>query len=213
MTPKKPLHAGIYARVSTADQTCENQLLELRRYCEARGWTTTEYVDNGVSGAKDRRPALDRLMTDARQRRIDTVIVWRLDRFGRSLKHLIDAIRDLHDAGVAFVCPDQNIDTASTTGRLMLHVLGAFAEFERDLIRERINAGLARARKHGKRLGRRRQRIPERDLRRTANLTVREAAKALKVPITRVHRERVRLFQKPPKPAGRKEQGNRASTH
>lgn len=201
MTPKKTTRAGIYARVSTTDQTCENQLIELRRYCEARGWTTTEYVDTGVSGAKDRRPALDRLMVDARQRRIDAVVVWRLDRFGRSLKHLIDAIGELHEAGVAFVCPDQNIDTASTTGRLMLHILGAFAEFERELIRERINAGLARAKKAGTTLGRRRKRISARDLQRVSKLSVREAATALKVPPSRVHRERARLFHKPLKQA------------
>ncbi len=193
----KTTRAGIYARVSTTDQTCENQLIELRRYCEARGWTTTEYVDTGISGAKDRRPALDRLMTAVHQRRIDAVVVWRLDRFGRSLKHLIDAIGELHQAGVAFVCPDQSIDTSSTTGRLMLHVLGAFAEFERDIIRERINAGLARAKANGQKLGRRQKHIGVRDLRRVAHLSVREAADALKVPATRVHRARARLFHKP----------------
>lgn len=200
MTPKTT-RAGIYARVSTTDQTCENQLIELRRYCEARGWTMTEYLDTGISGAKDRRPALDRLMAAAHQRRIDAVVVWRLDRFGRSLKHLIDAIGELHQAGVAFVCPDQSIDTSSTTGRLMLHVLGAFAEFERDIIRERINAGLARARREGTTLGRRRKRIGARDLQRVAKLSVREAATALGVPPSRVHRERARLFQKPPETA------------
>lgn len=209
MTPKKPTHAGIYARVSTSDQTCENQLIELRRYCEARGWPATEYVDAGVSGAKAKRPALDRLMSDARKRRIDAVVVWRLDRFGRSLKHLIDSINELAEAGVAFVCPDQNIDTSSSTGRLMLHILGAFAEFERDIIRERINAGLARAKKNGVRLGRRRERISERDLRRTIHLTVREAAKALKVPVTRVYRERIRVFHKPAESGEKFEQENR----
>ncbi len=195
MTPKKPIRAGIYARVSTTDQTCENQLIELRHYCEARSWPATEYIDTGVSGAKDRRAALDRLMTDAKKRRIDAVVVWRLDRFGRSLKHLIDAIGELHEAGVAFVCPDQNIDTASTTGRLMLHVLGAFAEFERDLITERINAGLARARKNGKKLGRRQKHIGERNLQRVAGLSVREAAAKLKVSPSLVYRERARAFQ------------------
>ena len=105
--------AAINARVSTTDQACENQLLELRRYCQARGWTTTEYVDTGVSGAKERRPALDRLMTDARQRRVDTVVVWRLDRSGRNLRHLITAIEELGAAGVAFVSMGENVDTAS----------------------------------------------------------------------------------------------------
>lgn len=150
----KPTRAAIYARVSTMDQTCENQLLELRRYCEARGWPTTEYVDTGISGAKDRRPALDQLMTDARQRRIDAVVVWRLDRFGRNLRHLITAIEDLTAAGIAFVSMGESIDTTTPTGRLMLGIMGSFAEFERERIRERVYAGLARARAHGKRLGR-----------------------------------------------------------
>lgn len=195
MTPKKPTRAGIYARVSTTDQTCENQLIELRRYCEARGWTMAEYVDTGVSGAKDRRPALDRLIADADARRIDAVVVWRLDRLGRSLKHLIDTIKRFTDADVAFVCPDQAIDTASSAGRLQLHVLAAFAQFERDLITERINAGLARARKNGTKLGRRRKRIPTRALEKVAHLTVRAAAEKLKVSPSLVYRERTRTFQ------------------
>jgi len=94
--------AAIYARVSTSDQTCENQLLELRRYCEARHWQATEYVDAGISGAKDRRPALDQLMTDVKRRKLDVVVCWKLDRFGRSLAHLITAIQTLTDAGVGF---------------------------------------------------------------------------------------------------------------
>jgi DNA invertase Pin-like site-specific DNA recombinase len=180
----KTTRAGIYARVSTTDQTCENQLLELRRYCEARGWTAAEYVDAGVSGAKERRPALDRLMTDARQRRIDVVVCWRLDRFGRNLAHLVNAIEELTAAGVAFASMGEGIDTASPTGRLLLGVLGSFAQFERERIRERINAGLARARRQGQRLGRRRERISARDLEKVDGLSVREAAKVLGIPAT-----------------------------
>jgi DNA invertase Pin-like site-specific DNA recombinase len=186
--------AAIYARVSTTDQTCDNQLLELRRYCAARGWQAVEYVDTGVSGAKDRRPALDRLMADARRRKVDTVIVWRLDRFGRNLRHLITAIEELNAAGVSFVSMGENIDTASPTGRLLLGIMGSFAEFERERIRERIHAGLARARRQGQKLGRKRQRIPERHLQRVAELSVREAAKVLGVPASRVHSERLRVF-------------------
>jgi DNA invertase Pin-like site-specific DNA recombinase len=110
------MRAAIYARVSTADQTCENQLIDLRRHCAARGWDTTEYVDTGISGAKDRRPALDQLMADARRRKVDTVVVWRLDRFGRNLRHLITTIEDLNAAGVSFVSMGENIDTASPHG-------------------------------------------------------------------------------------------------
>src|SRR5687768_9026876 len=118
------IRAAIYARVSTIDQTCENQLLELRRYCSARGWTSAEYVDTGISGTKERRPALDRLMTDARQRRIDAIVVWRLDRFGRNLRHLVNSIEELAATGVAFVSMGESIDTSSPTGRLMLGILG-----------------------------------------------------------------------------------------
>jgi DNA invertase Pin-like site-specific DNA recombinase len=193
----KTIRAALYARVSTNDQTCENQLLELRRYCEARGWQATEYVDTGVSGAKDRRPALDQLMADARQRRLDVVVCWKLDRFGRNLAHLVNAIAELAAAGVAFASMGEGIDTGSPTGRLLLGVLGSFAEFERERIRERINAGLARARRQGQRLGRRRERVSARDIERVAGLSVREAAKVLGIPATRIHRERARVFQNP----------------
>jgi len=194
------MRAAIYARVSTADQTCENQLIDLRRYCAARGWDATEYVDTGVSGAKDRRPALDQLMGDARRRKVDTVVVWRLHRFGRNLRHLITAIEELNAAGVSFVSMGENIDTASPTGRLLLGVMGSFAEFERERIRERIHAGLARARRQGQKLGRKRQRIGLRDLQRVAGLSVREAGKVLGVPASRVHSERLRVFGNGPEP-------------
>src|SRR6188474_2057839 len=164
--------AALYARVSTSDQTCENQLLELRRYCEARGWQATEYVDTGISGAKDRRPALDQLMADAKRRKVDLVVCWKLDRFGRSLAHLVNAIQTLTDAGVGFTSLGEGIDTRSATGRLMLGILGRFAEFERERIREGIRAGLARARLQGQRLGRRRQRISSQDLERVQGLSV-----------------------------------------
>jgi len=148
------MRAAIYARVSTVDQEPENQLQELRRYVGARGWTSVEYVDRGVSGAKDRRPALDQLLTDARRRRLDVVVCWRLDRLGRSLKHLITLLDDLQALGVAFVSLAEGIDATTPAGKLQMHILGAIAEFERERIRERVLAGLQRARKSGKRLGR-----------------------------------------------------------
>ena len=188
----KTTRAAIYARVSTNGQDCSNQLHELRRYCEARGWTVTEYADTGISGSKDRRPALDTLMADAAARRLDAVVCWRLDRFGRNLRHLITAIEELTSAGIAFVSIGESIDTTTPAGRLMLGILGSFAEFERERIRERIHAGLSRARREGTRLGRRRQRILARDLERTTHLSVREAAKVLGVPASRIHRERAR---------------------
>ncbi len=189
------LRVAVYARVSTTDQTCENQLIELRRYCEARGWTIVkEYVDQGVSGAKDRRPALDQLMMDACYRKVDMVAVWRLDRFGRSLRHLITTIEELNAAGVSFVSLGENIDTASPTGRLLLGIMGSFAQFERERIRERIHAGLERARRQGQKLGRKRKRIARNDLDRVAGLSIREAARMLGVPASRVYSERRRVF-------------------
>jgi len=206
------MRAAIYARVSTADQTCENQLIDLRRYCAARGWDATEYVDTGVSGAKDRRPALDQLTADARRRKVDTVVVWRLDRFGRNLRHLITTIEDLNAAGVSFVSMGENIDTASPTGRLLLGIMGSFAEFERERIRERIHAGLARARRQGQKLGRKRQRIGPRDLQRVAGLSIREAARVLCVPASRVHSERLRVFGNGPERATRIAEETTATT-
>ena len=170
------MRVGIYARVSTtAGQTCENQLIELRAYCQARGWTIyREYVDEGVSGSKDRRPALDQMVTDAKRRRFDVLVCWRLDRLGRNLRHLILLLDELHAVGVAFVSLSEGIDATTPAGRLQLHVLGAIAEFERERIRERVVAGLQRARSQGKRLGR-----PRCDSSRVVvprSMTVREAA-------------------------------------
>src|SRR5579863_4683044 len=115
------MRAAIYARVSTLDQEPENQLQELRRYIQARGWTGVEYIDRGVSGSKDRRPALDRLVVDARRRRFDVVVCWRLDRLGRNLKHLITLLDDLQAVGVAFVSLAEGIDATTPAGKLQMH--------------------------------------------------------------------------------------------
>ena len=177
-----PLRAAIYARVSTLEQEPENQLAELRRYVAARSWpAATEYVDHGVSGAKDRRPALDRLIADATRRRFDVVVCWRLDRLGRNLRHLVTLLDDLHALGVAFVSLGEGIDCTTPAGRLQLHILAALAEFERARIAERVQAGLARARAQGKRLGRPPQPIPRHVLDQVAGLTDRAAAARLGV--------------------------------
>lgn len=141
--------AAIYARVSTLDQEPENQLVELRRYVEARGWTSTEFVDRGVSGSKDRRPALDTLIAAAKRRRFDVVVCWRLDRLGRSLRHLVTLIEDLQALGIAFVSLGEGIDCTTPAGKLQLHILAALAEFERARIQERVRAGLPRAKLQG----------------------------------------------------------------
>lgn len=150
------MRAGLYARVSTADkgQDVDLQLGELREYATRRGLTITEFIDEGISGAKARRPALDAMLKAAQTRRIDVIIVWRLDRLGRSLSHLLHVLNELKAVGVAFVSLREAIDMTTATGRLMAHLIGAFAEFERELIRERVRAGIATARKKGKRVGR-----------------------------------------------------------
>jgi DNA invertase Pin-like site-specific DNA recombinase len=150
------MNVAIYARVSTHEQTAENQLLELRRYVDARGWTAVEYVDEGVSGAKDRRPALDQLVSDVRRHTVQAVVCWRLDRLGRNLRHLILLLDEWESRGIAFITMGEGIDTSTAAGRLVAGVLGSIAQFERARMQERIVAGLARARAQGKRLGRRR---------------------------------------------------------
>lgn len=128
---------------------------------QARGWTVAgEYVDRGVSGSKDRRPELDLLMTGARSRTFDILLVWKLDRFARSLKHLVTAIAEFEALGVQFVSLRDNLDLTTPSGRLMFHVIGAMAEFERALIQERVRAGLRNARAKGKRWGRPTVNIP-----------------------------------------------------
>ena len=148
---------ALYARVSTSDQIAENQLLELRGYAAARGWpVTAEYIDHGISGSTTSRPQLDAMMKAARRRQVDAVVAWRLDRLGRSLSHLVTVLNELASLGIAFVSLGEAIDMTTPAGRLQAHILSAMAEFERERIRERVHAGIARARKSGKRLGRRR---------------------------------------------------------
>ncbi len=148
--------AALYARVSTSDQSVDLQLDGLRDYAKARGFELVrEYVDEGVSGAKATRPALDQLLADAHRRRFDVVLVWKLDRLGRSLSHLIRLVDTFGSLQVDLVSlGDPGLDTSSPHGRLIFSVMGAVAEFERDLIRERTRAGVAAAKRRGKRIGR-----------------------------------------------------------
>jgi len=154
MAAAKSRRAAIYARVSTLDQTTENQLTELRRWVGHRGWAIQEYVDEGISGSTDRRPALDRLLADAKRRRVDVLVCWRLDRLGRSLRHLILLLEELQALGVDFVSLAEGIDATTPPGRLQMHILGAIAEFERARTAERVRLGLARVRAQGRTLGR-----------------------------------------------------------
>ncbi|HXX44610.1 MAG TPA: recombinase family protein [Candidatus Acidoferrales bacterium] len=152
-----PLRAAIYARVSTTNhgQDVTIQTRELHEYCERRGWTVgAEYVDVGVSGTKDRRPELDLLMADAHRRRFDAVVVWKFDRFARSVSHLLRGLETFQALGVEFVSLTEGVDTSTPAGKLVFTVLGAVAELERSVIAERVRAGLRNARAKGKKLGR-----------------------------------------------------------
>src|SRR6202008_2998198 len=145
----------IYARVSTKDQSCDLQLRDLRAYCAARGFSLErEYVDVGESGAKDSRPQLNELMAAARKRLFDGVVVRRFDRFARSTKHLLLALEEFRSLGIQFTSYQENIDTSSPLGQALFTIVSAVAQLERDLIRERVNAGLRNARACGKQLGR-----------------------------------------------------------
>src|SRR5271155_223495 len=136
------------------------QLRELREFCERRGWQIAgEFVDEGISGSKVKRPELDKLMADAHRRRFDAVIVWKFDRFARSVSHLLRALETFDSLGVAFVSLSESLDTSTPAGRMVFTVLGAVAELERSLIAERVRAGLRNARAKGKTLGRPRKSV------------------------------------------------------
>src|SRR5712692_3664919 len=143
------MRAGIYARVSTSNQGQDPrvQTRELREYCDRRGWIVAgEYADVGISGGTEKRPELDRLMSDAHKRRFDVVAVWRFDRFARSVSHLLRALETFNALGIAFVSLSEQMDTTTPTGKMVFTVLGAVAELERSLIAERVRAGIRNAR-------------------------------------------------------------------
>jgi putative DNA-invertase from lambdoid prophage Rac len=183
------LNVAIYARVSTADQCCEMQLRELREYAGRRGWEIAdEYVDTGWSGAKASRPELDRLMRDAGRHQFDVVLVYKLDRFGRSVLHLNQQLATLTGHGIRFISTSQALDTdqANPTSRLLLQILASVAEFEREMIRERTVSGLRAAKASGKTFGRP-KRVFRRDevvrLRDEKGLSWRVIARHLGVPV------------------------------
>ena len=154
----KPKRVALYLRVSTSEQTTRNQRRELRQVAERHGWdVVATFEDAGISGSKgrDERPGFDALMKAVARREIDMVAAWSVDRLGRSLMDLLAFLRDLHAKGVDLFLHQQGLDTSTPSGRAMFQMLGVFAEFERAMIRERVMAGLARARSEGKQLGRR----------------------------------------------------------
>lgn len=193
MSISRTIKVALYGRVSTTDQRADLQLDALRQLAAARNWNVVgEYVDEGYSGTKDRRPALDRLMVDVRRGKLAGGIVacWRFDRFGRSLRHLVTALEEFRDLGVGFVSMQDAIDTGTATGRMMFAVVGAMAQFEAELARERTIAGLAAARRRGVRLGRKPVPVDmdrARELR-DGGLSYRQLAAELRVSVGVVHR-------------------------
>ena len=175
---------ALYCRVSTSDQTCDNQLRDLRDYCRARGWPDVrEFIDTGISGTKERRPALDKLMAEVKGRHVDVVVVAAFDRFGRSVRHLVEALELFRHLGVEFISLREQIDTGTSLGQAIYVIISAISALERSLIVERVKSGLRRARAEGKRLGRPRLTVDERQLRIVVNqkLPVRAASKLLGV--------------------------------
>jgi DNA invertase Pin-like site-specific DNA recombinase len=165
------MKAAIYARVSTVDQHNAIQIRELTEYVQRRGWVLAGTYQDTMSGAKANRPGLDKLMADARQRRFDAVLVWKLDRFGRSLVHCVSGIQELSSLGIRFIATSQGLDTdeSNPTSKLLMHILAAVAQFERELIRERTLAGIRVAQANGKQVGR-----PKRVFRRDELVRLRE---------------------------------------
>jgi DNA invertase Pin-like site-specific DNA recombinase len=167
------------------------QTRELRQFVEARGWSFLgDYVDEGISGTKDKRPALDRLMSDAHKRKFDVVVCWRFDRFARSVSHLLRALETFNALGIAFVSLSENVDTTTPTGKMIFTVLGAVAELERSLIVERVRAGLRNARAKGKTLGRPRVVVDSTRIAslRASGLSWRDVGKELGVSVRSVRR-------------------------
>ena len=187
------MRVGLYARVSTKDQTPDPQLDALRQYAQARSLEVQgEYVDHGVSGAKARRPALDEVVAAARKRQIDALAVVKLDRLARSVRHLTELGSELETLGVDLIVLDQGIDTTTPAGKLLFHVLGSIAEFERDLIRERTQAGIHAARKRGVRMGRPsaldEEKLERAQRMREAGKSLRQISRVLGVGVATVHR-------------------------
>jgi len=149
------MKAALYTRVSTNDQSVEMQSSDLKRYCDQRGFEVyKEYSDQGVSGTKDKRPGLDELIADAKKKKFDAVLCWRFDRFARSTKHLITALEEFRHLGIDFISYQENVDTSSPLGKAMFTIVSAISELERNIILERVKAGLRRAKENGRILGR-----------------------------------------------------------
>jgi DNA invertase Pin-like site-specific DNA recombinase len=151
---QKAKRAGLYVRVSTAGQNTRAQETELKMYAKNRGWVVARVYADQISGAEHNRPALQELMADCKRRKVDVVLVWKFDRFARSLRHLVTALEEFKRLGIDFVSATEGVDTTIPSGELVFQIFGAIAQFERTLISERVRAGIAQARRNGRRLGR-----------------------------------------------------------
>jgi len=187
------MRVALYGRVSTAEQNASMQIEELRAYCQRRQWEIVEeFIDAGVSGSKESRPALNRLLADAKRRRFDTVLVYRYDRFARSLRQLVNALAEFDALGIHFVSLHEGVDTSTPNGRLVFGIFASIAEFERELIRGRVRSGLAAAKARGTHIGRpnsdvdtariaqlRASRVSWREIERTVGVSARTARRSL----------------------------------
>jgi DNA invertase Pin-like site-specific DNA recombinase len=191
MSEETVMKIAMYTRVSTREQSVDMQVEDLRRYCQQRGLKIyKEYCDQGISGTKDRRPGLNELMVDARKRKFDAVLVWRFDRFARSTKHLITALEEFRHLRIGFISYQENIDTGSPLGKAIFTIVSAIAELERNIIVERVKAGLHRAKEKGKRLGRPKLALNVQELRRMRDqgLSLREIGKEINACAATVHK-------------------------
>ena len=170
------MRVAMYVRVSTEDQEPDNQLVALREHASRNGWNAVEFVDRGISGAKERRPKLDRMLARVRAGEFTKVLVWKLDRLGRSLSHLAVLLKEVQEPTIDIVTIDEGINTTTPEGRMNFGILAVFAEFERERIRERIVSGIRRAKIEGKHVGRQKKDIDPTII---STLTIRQAAKAL----------------------------------
>lgn len=189
----KTPRVGLYARVSTTDKGQDPflQLSPLTEYCKQRGWKIVgRFVDHST-GASSRRPELNKLLDAARKRKIDCIVVWKLDRFGRSMQHLVNTLVELQDLGVSFVSYMESLDFTSASGKLMFNILASFAQFERDIISDRVRAGIQNAKAKGVRVGRKPISYGERDRiskMRKDGLSIREIARKLDLAVGTVHK-------------------------
>jgi DNA invertase Pin-like site-specific DNA recombinase len=203
---QQSLRVGIYARVSTHNgQDTSLQTRELKEYCDRRRWQLVgEYVDVGISGNKESRPELDRLMTDAHRRRFDAVVVWKFDRFARSVSHLLRALETFRSLGIEFVSFSEQLDTSTPAGKLVFTVLGAVAELERSLIIERVRAGMRNAKAKGRAIGRPAKTYLNEDIRRSiweahriGGISLRQLAVQFSTSLGTVQRS-IRMYQRLP---------------